>query len=503
MVQVSLSKGQRTLGDVQDPSGTLLLYMRPSRAFLEHASLRRAEVREHFDQVYHYVREYLENKEAAAIPADELYALHQTTRSVLIKALRQSGQVGVTSNRSEVLPFVSEAEWADLLESCCGLASRHIRYRFHRPAFLKEYFALPTKLGPVAAQQYLRWFVMATHIPVFDAASFVSRYGNSARATAERSRFCFRVVRSAMGEAFTCQTVLRSFHKDVVANIENLLPLVYAGFVSVFKKNAWFKPAFHVPDYRNDSGLVFGILEACKPARLEETYAEYGDMTGSFIENWRRVALAMLARLKDSHVVLSAEEHEEARVHYEDKVFAAESPYYRTRPLSADFELLPEASALPSFGDEGPLALRLAVAGAVAADALASLLFQEYDEWDSESRQEFAVQVRCHLGRRITLPELRPAQRRVMHRFLSLMALASAVQDSEEQHHRQGVQGLPRGLRGIRSLFAAWCLQHCGRPGGREACNRPLAEMMLFHNAFFCGPPDTMWKDDACAVLFK
>ncbi|KAL3193551.1 hypothetical protein MRX96_016902 [Rhipicephalus microplus] len=187
-----------------------------------------------------------------------------------------------------------------------------------------------------------------------------------------------------------------------------------------------------------------------------------------------------------------------------DEVIAPrhELTYYKTHPQSADFELLPEASALPFMSESAPLELRLAIVGSVAADALTTLLFQEYDEWDHEARGEFALQVRCHLGRRIPLPKLRPSQLRDMLRFMSLMALIAALHNPDAFSRSLGVQGLPWSLRGARLLFAAWCLQHCGRPNGRNTCDRPLLETMYFQEAFLCCPLDAMWKEDACAVLF-
>ncbi|KAH7980429.1 hypothetical protein HPB49_016015 [Dermacentor silvarum] len=400
------------------------------------------------------------------------------------------------------MPFLSNSSWIGLLRSSYGITTHGVTYQLKSPGFLRAYFALPSQLGAVVSQQYLRWFVMSTYIGAFDGPSFARRYADHTQAMEERSRFCFRVVRSSMGAAFTSQHVLQSFTEEVIDSIKDLLPRVYAGFLTVFAQNAWFKPTFHAPDYRNDSGLVLGMLEASKPARLEETYEEYNDMSHSFLENWRHVSEAMIRRLRKSHGHFVAEEDEEIDIHDEAIGPRAESAYYKTRPQSADFELLPEASALPFMSKDAPLELRLAVAGSVAADALATLLFQGYYEWDDESRREFALQVRCHLGRRLPLPELRPAQRRSMLRFMSLTALVAALNDPGAVDLSRGVQGLPVGVRGARLLFAAWCLQHCGRPGGRNMCDRPLAEMMYFHGAFFCCPPAAMWKEDACAVLF-
>ncbi|XP_065286872.1 neprilysin-1-like [Dermacentor albipictus] len=497
-VRVSLSKQQR---GVDGFGGGFVLTVRPSRAFLDYASHRKSDTRTRFDEQYHSLRKYLENDEAVTMPVDELYVMQQKVRGLLLKSLRQTDG-GVENNSSRILPFMPESSWIDFLQSCYIIASRRITYQFKSPGFLRAYFALPSQLGAIVSQQYLRWFVMSTYIGAFDGPSFARRYADQTQALKERSRFCFRVVRSSMGAAFTSQRVLQSFAEEVIDSMKDLLPRVYAGFLSVFAQNAWFKPTFHAPDYRNDFGLVLGMLEASKPARLEETYAEYSDMSHSFLENWRHVAEARIRRLWKSYGDFVAEEDEEIHIHDEATAPRAESVYYRTRPQSADFELLPEASALPFLSKDAPLELRLAVAGSVAADALATLLFQGYEEWDDESRREFALQVRCHLGRRVPLPELRPAQRRSMLRFLSLTALAAALHDPDAVELPRGVQGLPAGVRGARLLFAAWCLQHCGRPGGRNMCDRPLAEMMYFHGAFFCCPPAAMWKEDACAVLF-
>lgn len=185
----------------------------------------------------------------------------------------------------------------------------------------------------------------------------------------------------------------------------------------------------------------------------------------------------------------------------EDHSAGGWSAYYRTWPRSGDFELLPEVSALPFFSSEGaPLALQLAFAGSVVAEALGTLLFQQYGEWDRDSRGEFSLLIGCHIGRRVSLPALRPAQRRAVLRFVTLLVLAAALQGSADT--TAGVEGLPPGLRGVRLLFAARCVQYCGVPGGRQMCDRPLADMIAFHNSFVCGPLDGMWKDNPCAVLF-
>ncbi|KAL1429532.1 hypothetical protein MTO96_016159 [Rhipicephalus appendiculatus] len=495
-VRVSFSKQQRI---ADGPDSGFVLTMRPSRAFVDYASRRRSETRARFVKQYRSLRKYLENDEALAMSVDKLYILHHRVRSFLVKSLRQRDG-GVESNRSHILPFVPEPLWTAFLLSCCGIPSRNITYRLSSPSFLRAYFALPYQLGAAVSQQYLRWFVMSTYMRVFHWPSFIRHYADEAQAMEERSRFCFRVVRSSMGAAFTSQHVLQSFTGEAVDSIKDLLRQVYVGFLTVFAQNPWFKPTFHVSDYRNDSGLVLDMLEASKPARLERTYAEYSDMSQSFIENWRRVAEAIVRRL--GHGDFVAEGDDEIYVHNEVIASRHELTYYKTCPQSADFELLPEASVLPFMSQRAPLELRLAIVGSVAADALTTLLFQGYDEWDHEARGEFALQVRCHLGRRIPLPELRPTQLRDMLRFTSLMALIAALHNRDTFSWPLGVQGLPWSLRDTSLLFAAWCLQHCGRPDGRNMCDRPLLETMYFQGAFLCCPLAAMWKEDACAVLF-
>ncbi|XP_037509818.1 neprilysin-1 [Rhipicephalus sanguineus] len=292
-VRVSLSKEQR-VADGSD--GGFVLTMRPSRAFLDYASRRRSETRARFVEQYRTLRKYLENDEAHAMSADKLYFLQKKVRRFLVMSLRQRDG-GVESNRSRILPFVPESMWTVFLLSCYGITSRNITYRLRSPSFLRAYFALPYQLGAAVSQQYIRWFVMSTYMRVFHGPSFIRHYADEAQATEERSRFCFRVVRSSMGAAFTSQHVLQSFTGEVVDSINDLLRRVYAGFLTVFAQDPWFKPTFHVSDYRNDSGLVLDMLEASKPARLEQTYAEYSDMSHSFIENWRRVAEAIVRRL--------------------------------------------------------------------------------------------------------------------------------------------------------------------------------------------------------------
>ncbi|KAH6947638.1 hypothetical protein HPB50_020416 [Hyalomma asiaticum] len=497
-VRVSLSKQQRIF-DGSD--GGFVLAIHPSQSFIDYASHRRSDTRARFVEQYRTLRKYLENDEAVTMSVDKLYLMQKNVRGFLLKSLRQAGR-GVENNRSMVLPFVPESLWTAFLQFCCGITSYQVTYQLRSPGFLRAYFALPSQLGPEVSQQYLRWFVTSTYMRAFDGPSFIRHYADQTGATEERSRFCFRVVRSSMGAAFTSQHVSQSFAAEVIDSINDLLPRVYAGLLTVFAQNAWFKPTFHAPDYRNDSGLVLDILEASKPARLEEMYAEYSDMSQSFIQNWRRVAEAMIRRLRKSHGDFVAERAEGIRIHNKAITPRVESAYYKTRLQSVDFELLPEASALPFMSKGAPLELRLAITGSVAADALTTLLFQGYDEWDDEARGEFALQVRCHLGRRIPLPELRPTQLRAMLRFLSLMALIAALNDADAVDFPLGVERLPRGLRGTRLLFAAWCLQQCGRPDGRNMCDRPLAETMYFHAAFLCCPLTAMWKENACAVLF-
>ncbi|KAL3193549.1 hypothetical protein MRX96_016900 [Rhipicephalus microplus] len=253
-VRVSMSKQQRI---ADGPDGGFVLTMRPSPAFLDYASRRRSETRARFVEQYYTLRKYLEDGEAPAMSVDKLYILQHRVHSFLLKSLRQRDE-GVERNRSQILPLVPEALWTDFFLFYYGIPSRNITYRLRSPSFLRAYFALPYQLGAAVSQRYLR---------------------------------------CSMGAAFTSQHLLQSFTGEAVNGINDLLQRVYAGFLTVFAQNPWFKPTFHVSDYQNDSGLVLDMLEASKPARLEQTYAGYSDMSQSFIENWRRVAEAIVRRL--------------------------------------------------------------------------------------------------------------------------------------------------------------------------------------------------------------
>lgn len=118
LVRVSLTKVRPE--SARDPIASFVLSVRPSQAFLEYGSRTRIQTREHFGELYRSVREHLVANEADVLTEDQLYTLHRRVRGLFLKHSRRKGR-GVVGNRSEeVMPSVSEAVWASLIESHYG-----------------------------------------------------------------------------------------------------------------------------------------------------------------------------------------------------------------------------------------------------------------------------------------------------------------------------------------------------------------------------------------------
>ncbi|CAN7989849.1 unnamed protein product, partial [Ixodes pacificus] len=459
--------------------GALVLTISPSPYFTEIMAIQNLLKSSQFEHLFNRLRDQFASNLTSATTFQEFDLIEKKLKPYLEKVVTNHD---VTWWNSYNITNIAHYDWKKMIltyynETATKIVITNTRFFL---AIFDSHSPFQTPEGVL----FFGWYIVLLGSYFVDGSFVNFIYGDQILAAEHRSQFCFSISELLMGNALISTFVTELFTASSRNASLPLLKTIRMAYDQIISDNGRFKYKFNAPTYVDGTGRVLDFITKSDPDFVENSFRLYGNMTTSFVQNWKSANRGFL-RAKRTDVTTISHQFSKMKSPYE--VIHEES----------DFRLHPQvASALSPKELDAPLGLMLGVLGSVISLALGEILLESKNEWDQDMWSEIQKQAKCVLGKNTSLEDLDAIETELLTRVLSLQALLVSFNSAEKVPDVM-IDNFPY-LSGVQLLFMVWCFGQCGEVLGREMCNKPLMEVTLFSKSFDCPLGSTMQKQKPC-----
>ncbi|CAN8017969.1 unnamed protein product, partial [Ixodes persulcatus] len=361
-----------------------------------------------------------------------------------------------------------------------------LKFTIRSIPFFRTFFNLTKKLGETKMAYYVGWTMTQRLALLLNNGAINDLYHlTSEGADQWHQQFCVDMAHNLVGLAFYSDYAILKATPAVLDDVSHLTRNIRHFFHAAITAAPWFRVNVSFVSNKNaiDSSLSL-IQQLIEPEGLNATYAHLPDMTDTLLANVRLINSANKTILAATHTSSI----------YDDGAI-------RTYEITSGLYLLfLIALEMPLYGVEMPERLKFAGLGSEVAFAIATIVFDNWHLWDTETRNELLLRAACFFGKPLAAHELKWEHWDLLIRVLALRVLWVTVQSVVSTDAPVVLRGL-QDLSEQQLFFVVWCFMTCGESDGRDRCNRPLRQVSAFAKTFGCSSDSAMSAPTECPLF--
>ncbi|KAH6921024.1 hypothetical protein HPB50_027987 [Hyalomma asiaticum] len=404
------------------------------------------------------------------------------------------------------VPGMDGQVWRLLLHGCLDHTGPVV-YSVYHAAFVQKVLSLPARVGPLAAQQYLRWYIIETLAANYHGPWMVQMAGSQERALLIQQFRCHRMLLKYAGRAFVAPYVRNFFTETVERDLRKLHRDLTNAYEFILQALRPLVPTFSFGAYdergdRNSQANVttsvdrgpFEIVMKSSDAYLNDAYENFSDMSADSFDNWIRLKAGFghsdREKVTFPHVFSKRKE----------PIFFELVDVGDGSGVN-DFRLLPDVVAVPFYHAEAPLVFKLGGLASFLSSALLALVvekgFVDRGNFSWAEQADIPNRPADDCARRVVQALEQDSEETA--RLLEVAALQHVLKTQGRKDSVTLLADVPK-LTGSQLLYAVWCHMQCGEVRGRQRCNAPLRELSSFADVFACPDEAPMRKVITCAA---